>query len=135
MANRKFTFGSDLRFVCKVNETSDVEDGFGDVVKDEEAESQSRKVHSVGGSDSDQVDGGVRDAGGHILAFHLLEVEFRVRVEPVGDLDDKEEFEHERHGHVRVIAPQGRDVEEETLSEDDVAAPENGSQVEDEQLA
>ena len=96
---------SDFWFVSEVDETSDMEHGLRNVMKDEQTESKSSKVHHISSCYSDQVDGGVRDAGGHILAFHLLEVEFRVRVEPVSDLDDKEEFEHERHGHVRVIAP------------------------------
>ena len=54
-------------------------------------------------------------------------------MEPVGELDDKEELEHEGHVDVGVSLPEGADVEQ-LFPEDDVPGPDDGDQVEGEEL-
>ena len=112
----RHTFCSDFWFVSEVDETSDMEHGLRNVMKDEQTESKSSKVHHISSCYSDQVDGGVRYTSRHIFTFYLLKVEFRVRVEPVSDLDDEEEFKHKRHRHVGVLTPYSRNVEEEAFT-------------------
>ena len=43
-------------------------------------------TYQVGGPDEEQVQAGVLDPGRHVLLLHLLEIELRENVEPVGDL-------------------------------------------------
>ncbi len=66
--------------------------------------------------------------------LYLLEVELRVGVEPVSDLDDVEELEHEVHVDVGVSLPQHADVEE-VLPDEDVPGPQDGHEIEAEQLS
>ena len=129
------TFLSNGFLVGKVQDAGDVESGLGQIVQDEQTESQPGEVGRVRNGNGGEIDGGVGNARGNVLLLHLLEVELRVRVEPVGQLDDEEEFEHERHGHVGIVLPQGRHVEEEPLAENDVRTPQDRYQVEDQQLA
>ena len=101
-----YTFGGDGRFIGKVEKSGYVEDSLGAIVKDEKAESEPSKVHHVGGSNRYQVNGSISNSCWHIFSLDLLEIELWVAVQPVGQLDDKEEFEHESHGNVGVIPPE-----------------------------
>jgi hypothetical protein len=91
-------------------------------VQNNEAKSDPSEGEDVGSGDKDQVQRGVLDLGGHILTFdliakhyikhftrsidsNLLEVELRVDMEPISDLNDVEELEHEGHVGVRDIPP------------------------------
>ncbi len=132
---RETTFFGDILLVSEEQDASGVVDSLGGVVQDEQVESQSRKVGQIGGGDGYQVDGGVADPGGHVLTLDLLEVELRVAVKPVGQLDDEEELEHERHGDVGVVLPHGRRIGEQALAQQHVGAPQYRHHVEDEKLA
>ena len=74
------------------------------------------------------------DLCGHILLLHFLEVKLREDVEPVGDLDDEEELEHEGHAVVWISVPQGCDVHH-VLPVDDVSSPEQRDEIEAEKLS
>ena len=74
------------------------------------------------------------DPGHHVLALDLLEVQLWVDVEPVGDLHDVEELEHEGHLVVGVAFPQLSDAEQ-VLSHDDVAGPHKADDVEAQELS
>ena len=104
------------------------------VMNEEENDAESVEAHVVGGHDKGQVEAGVLDLGRHVLLLGLLEIELGEDVEPVGDLDNEEELEHECHIIVRISLPQGGQVDH-VLAVDDVAGPEEGDQVEAEQLA
>ena len=104
------------------------------VVYKQQDDGHPREAHHVGRHDEGQIEAGILDLGGHVLLLHLLEVELGEDVEPVGDLDNEEKFEHEGHGVVRVALPEGREGEE-VLAVDDVPGPDEGDQVEAEQLA
>ena len=124
----------DLRLVAVGEETAGVEEGLDDVLQQEEAEGDAGEGHYVGAHDEGQVEGGVLHARPHVLALHLLEVELRVDVEPVGDLDDEEELEDERHVHVRVALPEERHGEK-VFPQENISSPENGDQIKGQQLA
>ena len=90
-------------------------------------------VEDVGSHDEGQVEWGVFDPGGHVLPLDLLEVELWEDVEPVGDLDDVEELEHEGHVGVGVSLPQAPQADQ-VLADHDVAGPHQAHQVEGQQL-
>ena len=71
--------------------------------------------------------------GCHILPLDLLEIQLWEDVEPVGDLDDEEELEHEGVVGVGIALPEHADVGQ-VLPQDDVSGPEDADQVERQQL-
>ena len=56
-------------------------------------------------------------------------------MKPVGDLNDEEEFEEECHVDDGVVFPQGWNVSEQSLAQDDVSSPQDSCQVEHQQLS
>ena len=63
-----------------------------------------------------------------------MEIELWEDVEPVGNLNDEEELNHEGVVGVGIALPQHADVHE-VLPEDNVPSPEDADQVESQQLA
>jgi len=110
-----------------------VENCLGEILEDKQTECHTSVGEHVSGSNKDQVQGGVADSCGHILSLDLLKVEFRVDMEPIGDLDNVEELEHEGHLVVRVAFPQLADAKK-VLSHDDISSPQKTDNVEAQQL-
>ena len=131
----KYTFDCDGRFIGKVDQPGDVENRLCSVVEDEKAESESCKVHDICSSNGNQVDCGISDSCWHVFTLDLLEVQLWVAVKPVSHLDDEEELEHESHGNVGVVSPQGWNVEEEPFTENDISTPQDSHNIEEQQLA
>ena len=73
------------------------------------------------------------DVRRHVLALDLLEVQLGVDVEPVRDLHDEEELEDEGHVDVRVALPE-EGHGQQVLPQQDVSPPDDGDQVEGQQL-
>ena len=121
-------------FVRVREEPASVENGLDDVLNDEQAEPHPGVAKDVGSDDEGEVERSVLDPRPHVLPLDLLKVELGEDVKPVGDLHDVEELEHEGHARVRVALPQSADVEE-VLPQEDVAGPDDGDQVEAQQLA
>ena len=72
-----------------------MENGLSEVLQDQEAQGHSGVGEQVRRANEKQVKAGVLDPRGHFFAFDLLEVQFGEDVEPISDLDDVEELEHE----------------------------------------
>lgn len=70
-----------------------------------------------------------------VLALNLLEVQLGQHVQVVGQLDDEEQLVQEAHRVVRVVLPQQRELAEEAVADHHVGAPQEGHQVEEDQLA
>lgn len=111
-----------------------VENCLGEVLEDKQTECQTSVGEHVSGSNKDQVQSSVADSRGHILSLDLLKVEFRVDMEPIGDLHNVEKLEHEGHLVVGVAFPQLADAEK-VLSHDDISSPQKTDNVEAQQLA
>lgn len=104
-------------------------------MKDQEHKSQSCVVGGVGSHNREQINSSVSDTRWNVLFLHFLKVELRVAVEPVRNLNDEEEFEHESHRHIRIVLPQSRKIEEKTFTEDYISTPQDGHSVENKQLS
>ena len=110
-----------------------MENGFGDIVNDQEDQGQPCESEEVSTHDEGQVEDSVLDPWWHVLLLDLLEVELGKDVNPIGDLDDEKELEKEGHVIVGITLPDGGHVQE-VLPEDEISAPEEGNQVEGYQL-
>jgi hypothetical protein len=63
-------------------------------------------LQQISTDDEHEMESGVEQLGQNILLLDFLEVNLRVAVQPVGDLDDVEELQGEHHAAVRVAGPQ-----------------------------
>lgn len=125
---------SDLELLGVGEESAAVEHGLDEVLKNKEAESQSGKREQISSSNEDQVETGVLDACWHVFTLDLLEVELGENVEPVRDLDNKEELEHEGHVDMGITFPEVPDAQD-VLAPDDVGGPQQADDVKAEKLS
>ena len=123
-----------LALVGVRQEATGVEDCLSEVLENQETECHTSVGEHVRGPNKDQVQGGVADACRHVFFLDLLKVKFRVDVEPVGDLHNVKELEHEGHLIVRVAFPQLANAKK-VFSHDDVTGPKKADNVEAQQLA
>ena len=99
-----------------MQQTSNMENSFWNVMEDQKTESQPGEIHNIGSCHSNQINGSISDPGWHVFSFDFLEVEFWVEVKPVGNLNDKEKFEEECHVNDRVIFPESWNVCEKSFT-------------------
>jgi len=70
-------------FVAVGEDSASVENGFGDILENQQDEGDSGVVEQVGADDESKVKGGVFDASRHVFPLDFLEIQFRENVEPI----------------------------------------------------
>lgn len=106
-----------------------------EVVQREQHKGDALEVEEVGGSHQQAAHHAVHDLGLLIFALDLLEVQFGKHVHVVGQLNDEVELVQERHRMVGEIVPEQGQGTVIALADDNVGAPQERHQVEDDQLA
>lgn len=69
-------------------------------------------LQSISSRYENQVDDSEFNFRRHVFAFNFAEIQLRKTVDPVCELHDVEEFQHEWHMQVRIIFPQRSNIQQ-----------------------
>ncbi len=68
-----------------------MEENLGEILKDQDAESDTGKWENIGRHDEEQMESSVSYLGTLFFTLDTLKVKFRKHVNPIGDLEKKQE--------------------------------------------
>lgn len=105
------TLGAGFVFICEVYQPGRVKNGFGEVVKNDQAQSDPCEVGHVSQCDEREIGSGELNTMWYFFFFDFLKVQFRIAVQPVWQLNDVEKFKQKRHFRMRISLPKRRYIQ------------------------